>query len=420
MKHVSIGMLGLALALGGVAAAPAPAKDKPAKDAPGKPSDAVTKAAQIIQPALAKSDFATAKAKLDEVAPSIQNDDDKLYVGQWYVQVGQGTKDNDALSKGIELMLSSSKVPAANVAQLAFAQGQLAYQAKDYPKATTAMQRAIAAGNADPSALPILVDSLRQQRQLLPALQALNDGVTKLQTAGQPVPAEWFPRGFAIAYEAKPADPNFAAIRQAGMDLDKKWVAAEPKGTVWHDVVLLYRESVPTADTELKTDMNRLLLASNGLQGGNDYLEYAEEVYQRYPGEAKAVLDAAVGKGVLNLASNRNAQEISQIANGKVAADKASLSASDKSARAAATGKSAMSTADAYLGYGDYAKAIDLYNVALGKSGVDANVINTHIGIAQLRSGDKAGAKTSFAKVTGQRKELADLWMVLIDHPATA
>ena len=192
-----------------------------------------------------------------------------------------------------------------------------------------------------------------------------------------------------------------------------------PRGQVWHDVVLLYRESGPE-DADLKQDVNRFLLDSNGLIGGNDYLEFAETVYQRYPGEAKAVLDAAVAKHILTLSGNRNAMEISQITGGKVAADKASLPASDKSARAAATARSAVSTADAYLGYGQYSQAVDLYTVALAKGGADANLINTRIGIAKFRAGDKAGAKDAFAKVSGPRKDLADFYVVLMDHPVTA
>lgn len=419
MKHVSIAALSLALALSGVAAGPAPAKDKPAKETPVKYTPAVQNALAAAQKALTAGDNATATAKIAEAKAAAQTDDDRYATGSIEYSLYQKTKDATLQGDAIDLMVASGKGTPEQRQQVLIAQGQIAYLAKDYRKAQTAMQGAYDAGATDPVVVPALIESMRLNGQSLAAMQMLNAAVAKAQAAGQPVPNEWFQRGFSIAYQAKPADPNFAAIRQSGMELNKKWVVAEPKGVVWHDVVLLYRESVPQ-DIELKIDVNRLLLASNGLQGGNDYLEYAENVYQRYPGEAKAVLDAGVGKGVLTLANNRNAQEINQIAGGKVAADKASLPGSEKAARAAATGKGALTTADAYLGYGDYAKAIDLYTLALSKGGVDANIVNIRIGVAQFRSGDKAGAKTTFAKVTGPRKDLADLWTVLIDHPATA
>ena len=79
-----------------------------------------------------------------------------------------------------------------------------------------------------------------------------------------------------------------------------------------------------------------------------------------------------------------------------------------------------MSVGDGYYGYGNYAKAIELYKLALTKGGVDANMVNTRIGAALAKSGDKAGAKAAFAQVTGPRKELADFWTVYLDHPTTA
>lgn len=416
MKHVSIAALGIALALG-VTASPALAKDKPAKEAPVKPSDAVIKQAQAIQGALAKKDFATAKPLVDALAATVTTDEDKFYVGHWLIQVGQGTSDMAELGKGVDMTLSTSKTSPEELKSLTAAQGKFAYQAKDYAKAAVSFQRAIDAGSTDPDLTPLLVESLRLSNQGSAALKALTDSIARQQAANQPVDPAWYGRGYVIAYSAKPSDSNFAAMRQQGIELSKKWVAAQPTGAVWHDSLLLYRDSAPQ-DSDLKLDIFRLDLAANALHGGNEYLEYIEAIYQRYPGEAKTVINTGVSKGALTLASNRNASEINAIVTGKIAADKASLAGSDKSARAAATGKAALSTADAYYGYGDFAKAIDLYNVALQKGGVDANVINTRLGEAQYGAGDKAAAKASFAKLTGTRKDLGDFWITLIDHPA--
>ena len=78
-----------------------------------------------------------------------------------------------------------------------------------------------------------------------------------------------------------------------------------------------------------------------------------------------------------------------------------------------------MSTADAYLGYGDYAKAASLYRLALqkGGSGVDADTAQLRLGIALAMSGDKAGARTAFAAVKGRRADLASFWTLYLDTP---
>ena len=60
-------------------------------------------------------------------------------------------------------------------------------------------------------------------------------------------------------------------------------------------------------------------------------------------------------------------------------------------------------------------------NFALQKGGVNADAVNTHLGIALAASGDKAGAKTAFGAVTtGTRGEIAGLWTFWLDHPEAA
>ncbi len=64
------------------------------------------------------------------------------------------------------------------------------------------------------------------------------------------------------------------------------------------------------------------------------------------------------------------------------------------------------------------AKAVELYQLALSKGGVDADEINTRIGIAHARAGQSAEAKAAFAKVTnGPRGEIANFWSLYVDQP---
>jgi hypothetical protein len=109
------------------------------------------------------------------------------------------------------------------------------------------------------------------------------------------------------------------------------------------------------------------------------------------------------------------------LANAKIAADKASLAAAAADAAKAANGKIAAATADAYMGYGDNAKAVALYQTALQKGGVDTAEVNMRMGIAQARAGDKEGAKASFSKVTGGlRGTLAQYWVQWLDRKPAA
>ena len=75
-----------------------------------------------------------------------------------------------------------------------------------------------------------------------------------------------------------------------------------------------------------------------------------------------------------------------------------------------ATAATVSGAADAFLSYGDAAKAESLYAIALNKSGVDANRVLTRLGIAQVDQGKSAEALATLAKVQGPRKPIAQLW----------
>jgi len=415
MKIVS--KMALAIALGGmVVATPAFAKkeDKQAASSE-KATPAVQKAAFDAQKAADAGDVATALTNYNTAKAAMVNNEDKFMVGRVGYQIYQKNKDEQLFSDSIDLMLESGKASPEAAKQLYFAQGQIAYNKKNYPKALTAFQNAEKAGSTDADLVPLIVESSALQGQTVQALQILKDEAAKREAAGQPVPPEWYQRGVSIGYRNKnPGDQ--AAINQLTLDLCLKWVASAPQPQYWNGALQVYAQQ-SKLDNEGRLEMLRLLRAAGAMEGGDDYREYADDVYLRFPNEAMSVLQEGAAKGKVTLTGKNDAADVMGIVKGKVAADKASLPGADKASRAAANGKAALSTADAYVGYGDYAKAVDLYKVALAKGGVDAGTVNLHMGWALALSGDTAGAKTAFQAVTGVRKPIADFWLVHLDHP---
>ena len=107
-------------------------------------------------------------------------------------------------------------------------------------------------------------------------------------------------------------------------------------------------------------------------------------------------------------------RDVLAAASAKTAADRASLPSLERAALASPAAKQAMVTGDAYLGYGEWAKAAELYRAALTKSGVDAGLANFRLGIALARSGDKAGATAALNAVTGNRADIAKYWLLYL------
>lgn len=416
MRIVSTLALGLALAGAGIATQGA-AKDP--KPAPTKYTPAVQTALVAAQNALKANDAATAAAKVAEAKQTgLPTDDDKYSTGSIEYQLYKLNKDQAALSDGIDLMLASGKASADLQSQLYVSQGTLAYQNKDYRKAEAALLAAQKAGSTDANLIPVLVSSMANNGETLQALTTLNAAIDQSAAAGKPVSADWFQQGISLGYRAKGTPAELAPVNEQTSALTKKWVAAYPTKANWHDALAIYRDQNHLA-TDVQVDVFRLLRAANAMTADVDYREYAEDTYLRFPQEAMTALQEGSAKGVVNLAAKNDASEILALVKGKVAGDKGSLPAADKSARAAANGKAALFTADAYVGYGSYAPAIELYKLAVTKGQVDLPTVYLHMGWAQALSGDAAGAKASFAQVTGVRKTLADFWVIHLDH-ATA
>jgi hypothetical protein len=407
----------LALAATGLAA-PALARDKEPKAPASKYTPAIANGYNAAKKALDAGDTAGATAQYQTLKGQVQTDDDKLVVGQLGVNIGQKTSNDAMTAEAITLMLSSNKVPDDKKGQLYAVRGQIAYQAKDFRTAADSLALAQQGGYQNDQLVPMLVQSIQNTGDTLKAMQTLSAAIDANTQAGKPTPSEWYQRGFSIGYQAsqKATGAEAAQIADATSAITQKWVAAYPTKANWHDALQIY-SSQYKAPTDVQVDLFRLMRAAGALNSDADYREYAEDVYLRYPNEAKTVLEEGNSKGIVNLTGKNDATEVLTIVKGKVAADKASLPAAEKSARVAANGKSAQSTADAYAGYGDWAKAAELYKVAIDKGGVDVPTATLRMGWAQAMAGDTAAAKTSFNAVTGIRKPLAQFWLVHLDHP---
>ena len=408
MKILHSTSIALALALGAATAsvviAPAAIAAKP--KAPNiKMSDGVRNAIIASQNAQKSNDLATAQAKVNEAKAAIQTDDDRYVVGSQQYDLGKAANDAKLQEEGIGNMLQSGKVPAENQGQYYTAYGQLAYSNNDFANAENALQQAIQRSPADTQIYALLAETKFKLNKPAEAVGLIQQAADKGDAAGQPIPKDWYGRGIAIGMQAKQAAPV--------AKLSMSWLKDYPERTNWRDALVIYRDLHP-ADPELDLDIMRLQRAAGALKGERDYAEYAEATYLKFPGEAKGVVDEGVAAGAINLAQSRSLKELSTIAGGKVAADKASLK------KSAPTGRTALGIADAYASYGDYASAIEMYDKAASLGGVDANTVNLRKGAALAKSGQKDAAKQVLAQVTGPRADLAQFWMVFIDHPPAA
>lgn len=426
MRLVSPLALSLMLALAGTSVAtPAVAKEKKEKPAKTEYSPAFIKVAQEVQKLDQAKDFAGVKAKLDEAAAVASTPDDKMLVGQFRLNAGTGLSDPALQRQGLKEILASGRAPASEEAKFSFFAGKLAFDAKDYDDAQPYLQKA-ADGGYDPGSSALLMAETYFQKAIAASggtgqlnaaskpvaaqgLPYLKRAIEAEKAAGKAVPGNWYDRGFSIAYLT--GSPDAA-------EWSKQNLAANPSGKNWRNLLVTFQNGTPNMTRGENLDLLRLMRRTGSLEGGG-YGEYVDIATKSgLLGEVKSVIDEGRAAGKL---SSGQMQDYYAPAVEGIAKDKASLTASAASAAKAATGKPAAATADAYLGYGDYAKATELYRTALQKGSVDANEINTRIGIAQALAGDSAGAKAAFEAVTGgARKSIAEYWLLWLSTKQAA
>lgn len=410
MKFASTTALALSFALGAVAltgASPAIAKKAAAADA-SKPqfSPGFSVAAQPLQKAITAKDYATAKTALPAAQAAATTPDDKYQVALMALIIAQSTNDTASEGPAADAIIASGKAPPDQLAQILDMKGRLAYNSNDLAGADAAFTQLVQLKPADGDTAILLAQVKTREGRGAQALPIVDQAIQAKKAAGQPVDEDWYRHALSIAYDAKMP----AGVTKYGLQL----IDAYPRADLWRVVLQTYRDtSKPDPQTDL--DTLRLMRVSNSLAGERDYYDYANSALNKgFPGEAKAVIDQGMSSNMVDnkaLATSKALAEVKQVAGSKIAADKADLPASDKRARASADGKQALLIGDAYLGYGQFDKAADLYKVALQK-GADANVTNLHLGEALAQSGQKPAAVQAFALVQGPAQPLAQYWAV--------
>jgi tetratricopeptide (TPR) repeat protein len=235
------------------------------------------------------------------------------------------------------------------------------------------------------------------------AVETINKAIATNKAAGVAVPEAWYRRALGIAYDGKVA----GAVQPASMAL----LTAYPNAVNWRDAVLIARDKYPQIDEQTDLDFLRLQAATGSLNGERDFVEYADTALGRgLPGEAEAVLKSGIAKNMVT-PTKPLIVELMKSASSKTAADRASLPGLEKDAKT--NPKLMLGTADAYYGYGEYAKAATLYKQAVGGAGLDPSTVNLRLGAALARAGDKAGAVEALNKVKGgAREDIARFWLV--------
>lgn len=384
-----------------VAAAAAPAAPQLC---PSNISKGARKPLIDVQAAVVAKD-ATAFAAADAAArAAVKSADDRCILAQLEMNFAGGRNDYAAAGAALDAIAATGVGNPAQLLSLTDTLGKLRYNAKDYAGAATMFERAIKLAPNDSEQYILLGETRAKTGQIDAAMELYRKGIAVQTASGGKVKEDYLKHAVALAYDNKNAQ---------AFGLAREWVAAYPTPKNWRDAIKVYTILGTNSTTDL-LDLYRLQRATHSLAGEADFGRYAQAALQKgLIGEAKAVLDEGIAANAISLTSPAIKLLSTQAAT-KVAGDRASLGAAATKALAGTLAKPAQVTADALYGYGDYAKAADLYRAALGKTGADAGQLNLRLGTALAMAGDKAGAKIAFDAVTGPKVEVAKYWLIYL------
>ena len=414
MKYASHFALALAVAgltIAGAVPAEAQKKEKAAKGKPDAgPQPELSKefraAIGAAQTAIKAGNIPDGEAKLAAAVPLALQPDEKYYVGAIRFELGRAKSDQALIRKAINEMIAAQSKLMTNAADLYLNSGKLAYAANDFADAGAKLAEAERLGVKDVDLHLLLAETMFKANRIPDGLVHVERAIAVQKAKGQKPLESWYRRASSVAYKAN-MTPDVGKWTRAQ-------VTAYPTAENWRSALVTYRD-IAKLDGQSQLDLFRLMRLTKSLSGERDFYEYASLATDRaLPGEAKAMVEEGFASGAVPKTS-RAVNEILTLATGKIAADRASLASSEKQAAASANGKVAKGTADGFLAYGDDAKAISLYQASLQKGGVDVEEVNTRLGIAYARSGQKDLARQTFAKVNGPRGEIARFWTLWLD-----
>lgn len=424
MTKVSKLALAALLSLGAVSmgAAPAAAQKKD-KDQPAGPALQISpefrKPAAEAQNAINQKNWAGVETPLAAAEALAKTTDEKYYAAYMRLTYelnqiqAQPGRSFQSIIAPLDELLSNPKTPPEAMKGYNYLRGWAAFETKQRPASIPYFLKARELGSTEAD-LPLkLAQAYFDAGRINDGIVELGRAIDQEKAAGRKPEESWY--NVAVARLYNQGDRPGAATWML------REVADFPTIANWRRVIVLYRDSVNAAkvplDRSQKIDLFRLMRGTGALADQNDYLEYAQEaVLGGLPWEATAVIEDGRKAGKIP-AGDPDATRIGAAAQ-TAARNEGSLETLAKQAANDKDGKGAGATADAFLASGNYARAIELYDLAIQKGGVDAETMNLRRGEAMVLGGRKDEARAAFALVkTGPNGDIARFWTTWMDLP---
>lgn len=358
--------------------------------------------------AIAAKDWATAKTKLVAAYAAAKTPNEKLAVEQLRVSVAANASDWTSLIAAINAIEAINLLPAADMKTYRGVMSEAYKKLGDTPNALKA-QKAYLDQYGTHQELAVFAQDSANAGDHATAVAYIDKAIASGKAAGAKAPESYY----RIKLRATQGSGDAAALDKAFGEILTEY----PKEDYWKQMIARV-QTMPGFSAEQKLDMFRALVAAGVKLAPNEKRSYATEALKRgMPNETVQTLEPAFAAG--ELGSTPEDQKAMSDAKTAVAGDKTGLAKETADALAKGSSSTIAKIGEAHLSYGDNAKAIEVLQKALDKgiaNAGEAELAKLHLGIAQLRAGQKDAAKATLGGITaGVPGALAHSWMLISD-----
>jgi hypothetical protein len=332
----------------------------------------------------------------------------------------QGLKDYKNAAASLESVIKSGLLPAAEMQPRQKAVALLYYQAGDKVHFVEAASAYIQKYGYEESLVRLLAANAVDAKNFQEAARYSRQLIDAEVKQGKKPDEELLKVLLAAADQKKDPDALFDAY-----SLMLKYY---PRPEYWQQLVQRTKVEPGFDSGNYGLDIYRVLTGAGIPVGPEERAAWAEEAFLKgLPGEAAKVLEDGYKIHQLGVGPKADRQQrLLDEAHERVAKDKPTLPGLEQEAKASPNGQVSVATGEAYMSYGENAKAAELLAAGLNKKGVtNINAAKLHLGIAQYKAGNADAARKTWATITGKdgSARLAKIWTLVSQtnpRPASA
>jgi len=354
--------------------------------------------------AIVAKDWPTATAKLNAAAAKAKTPVDKAQLDRLRLVMAAETKDYPGQLSSINGLIASGTLTPDEIKQYKGALIKIYADMGDTAKSLAASREYVDSYGGTHDMMAALANDYAKAGDNANSLVYIDKAIAAARGTGAKPPEAYY-RLKARVHQGLKDQPGYYKTLEAIL-------ADYPKDSYWVELIAR-AQNEPQYGAATRLDMYRTLIAAGVTLTAEQKANAAHEAIERgLPGEALGLLESA---GALN--SERDKENLEN-ARTQAPKDKAGLAAETASIVSKGDASAIASIGEAHLSYGDYPKAAELLQSALSKgiaNAAEADVARLHLGIAQYRSGDKDGARTTWAAIKADNGAavLAQNWILI-------